>query len=136
MTGLKRAKTIFRSALRVSRDQLLLIVIQKEIEGIAQVHIDHDQVCIVHGEFSKTHLAVTKSNVIAGLLYRKVRGLLLAKDLNDLVALNANPSYLSLNMRWRQYLLRIEKQVIFVDRHAVNVFGVDQAIQINSQQIQ
>jgi len=40
-------------AFGVPGDELVLIVIEEKIEGIGGVHIDHDEIGVVHGKLPK-----------------------------------------------------------------------------------
>src|ERR1700674_3779638 len=84
------AKTVLLRAFGIASDELLLVVIEIEIKGIARIHIDHNEVGIVHGEFAEAQFATAESHVIAGLLDGEIRRPGFAEDLNNVVAPKTN----------------------------------------------
>jgi len=115
------AQAEFQSRFRIPGDELFLIVVEIEVEGIARVHIDHDEIGVVHGEFAEAHIAVTKGYVIAGLLGGEVRGLGCAENLHDVATLNVHRRDFAEDVRGRKNLFRIEDQVVFFYGDAVEL---------------
>ena len=68
------------------------------------------------------------------LVYVRGRGIVLNEP--SVVALNTNGRHFSLDVGGRKYLFRIKDQVVFVDCDAVDLVGIDEAGQVEAQQIQ
>ena len=130
------SETKLRRALGIPGDQLVLIVVEKKVEGIARIHVDHDEVSVVHGEFAEAHIAVAERHVVASLFGGKAGTLRGAEGENDFVAANVNRSDFSLYAGCGEDLLCIENEIVFFDGDALDFFGVDETADIDAEQIQ
>ncbi len=130
------AEPILRCALGVPGDQLVLIVVEKKVKRIARIHVDHDEVSVVHGELAETHVAVAEGHVVASLFGGKVGTLGGTEGENDFIAAHVNGGDFSLYAGCGEDLLCIENEIVFFDGDALDFFGVDEAVEVDAEQIQ
>src|SRR5271169_432973 len=90
-------------------------MIQEEIEWIVWIHVDENQIRIVHDQLAKAETIVLVGHVISGAdIFRRL-GIRTAKNLDYLLALNAHGDHLAFNMGRRQDLFKIKDQIALLN---------------------
>jgi len=124
-----------RGDFRIPGHQLIAVVIEIEIEWVLRVHIDQDHVGVRHRELAEGQLSSMICHVVSS---DRASGFCLgfvAKDLNDLIALNPNCRNTSFDMRWWKDLFGIEDQVIFLAADSADLFCINEIGNLKSEQI-
>src|SRR5258706_15986848 len=103
-------------------------MIQKEIERIFWIHVDDDQIRIVHDQLAEAETIVFVGHVISGANIFHRLGIRTAKNLNNVLAFNSYRDKLALNMGSRQYLFEIKNQIVPLSFHARNFSLFDQLV--------
>src|SRR5579859_3278705 len=77
------AQATIRNKFSVSCRKLLFVMIQEEIESIVCIHVDKDQIRIVHDQLAEAQPIVPKRHVITGADIFHRLGIRTAKNLNN-----------------------------------------------------
>jgi hypothetical protein len=129
------AKPKARSFLRISRHELLAIVVEIEVERITGIHVDQNHVGVTHRQLPETKLIFAICHVIR-CRHPLKPALLMANRLDDLTVLRVYLRHLSEDVRRRQNLLWIKNQIVLFHFHALYFSGLDQIGQIDTQHIE
>src|SRR5579864_56775 len=110
----------------IARRKLFFVVIQEEIEWIIWIHVDEDQIRIVHQQLAEAETIVLEGHVIsrANIFHRL--GIQTSKDLNNSLAFDSYRYHLAFNMGRRQDLLKIKDQIVLLSMHSRNLAFFDQ----------
>ena len=101
-------------------------MIQEEIEWIIWIHVDEDQIRIVHDQLAEAETIVLVGHVISGANIFHWLGIRTAKNLNNLLAFHSYGDHLAFNMgRW-QDLFKIKDQIVLLSLCARNLALFDQ----------
>src|ERR1700737_1922443 len=101
-------------------------MIQEKIEWIIWIHVDEDQIRIVHGQLAEAETIVLVGHVISGADIFHRLGIRTAQNLNNLVAFNSYGNHLAFDMGRRQDLFKIKDQVVLLSLYARNLALLDQ----------
>jgi hypothetical protein len=81
---------------------------QKEIERIIWIHVDEDQIHIVHDQLAESETIISVGHVISGAdIFHRPR-IRPAKSLNNFLAFDSHRNHLAVNVGGRQDLFKIK----------------------------
>ena len=98
----------------IARRKLFFVMIQEEIEWIIWIHVDEDQIRIVHDQLAEAETIVLVGHIISGADIFNRFDIRTAKNLNNVVAFNSYGDHLAFNMGRRQDLFKIKDQIVFL----------------------
>src|SRR5712671_8049266 len=110
-------------------------MIQKEIERIFWIHVDDDQIRIVHDQLAEAETIVFVSHVVSSANIFHRLGIRTAENLNNVLAFESYGDHLALNMGRRQDLFKIKDQIVLLSLHARNLALLDQPAQFDAEDI-
>src|SRR4029077_1449209 len=119
----------------IARRKLFFVSIQEEIEWVVWIHVDQDQIRIVHEQLAEAETLVLVGHVISGANIFHGFGIRTAEDLNNVVAFNSYGDDLAFNMRRRQDLFEIKDQIVLLSFYARNFALLDQPAQFDAEEI-
>lgn len=109
-------------------------MIEIKVEWVLRIHINEDQVCVIHRQLPKPQAIARIRHVIAAIQYPLPRSCV-SKYLNNAIASEPNLSDLSLDVRRRQHLFWIDYQIIFIYADSRNFVRHDQPCDADTEQI-
>ncbi len=115
----------FGSHAGVAVDQLVLIVVEIEIKPRVIREIHHDEIHVMHGEFSEVYGPVVQSQKVSPLFDAGQSVFAISENFFDIRSNYAHFGQLSTNMGRGKQFDRIEKDVVAGDFNARNALGMD-----------
>src|SRR5579864_8615601 len=110
----------------ITRRELFFVMIQEEIEWIIWIHIDEDQIRVVHDQLAEAETIVLIGYVIPGAYIFHRLDIRAAKNLNNILAFHSYGDHLALDMGRGKDLFKIKDQIVLFSLHTRNFALLDQ----------